>query len=134
MEEIKQLFQEFEIRKIEKLLKEVIQKIETADKEEQEKLIKEVIKNAEKARTKLEETYTLMESIRFFPKEIAPLALLVEEITNDIHNHENVLKVLKFNLNNYFGQFKEPQEDDWHMEIKDFQKVLSALTIECDFS
>lgn len=133
MEEIKQLFQEPEIRKIENLLKEVIQKIETADKEEQEKLIKEVIKNAEKARTKLEEIYTLMESIRFFPEEIAPLALLAEEITNDIHNHENVLKVLKFNLNNYFGQFKEPQEDDWHMEIKDFQKVVSALTIECNF-
>lgn len=74
-----------------------------------------------------------MEGLSFFSENIAPLALLVEEISNDADNGEDMLKVLKFNLNNYFGQFRRVKRNDWHAEIEDFEHIIHVLMTECKY-
>lgn len=133
MKEIDKLFQLTVVEEIKEQLKLVIQKIEDVDKKKQELLLKEVVKKAKERETSLKEKYTIMEGLSFFPESIAPLALLVEEISNDADNHEDMLQILKFNLNNYFGQFKKPQRNDWHAEVEDFQHIIEALVAECNY-
>lgn len=133
MKEIEELFKLTEVKEIKQQLKIVIQKIEDANKEQQEMLLKEVVANARKTEKSLKEKYTIMDVLSFFPENIAPLALLVEEISNDADNDEDMLKVLKFNLNNYFEQFKEAKMNDWHTDIEDFQHIINTLIIECNY-
>ena len=102
MKEIEELFQTAKVEEIKKLLKVIIEKIETVDRQKQEILIEEIKQNVKKTEKELRKNYTPLEGLSIFPEEVAPLALLVEEISNDIDNNEDILKVLKFNLNNYF--------------------------------
>lgn len=133
MKEIDELFQLTEVEEIKKHLEVVIQKIEEADKIQQELLLKQVVEKAKETEKKLKEKCTIMEGLSFFSENIAPLALLVEEISNDADNGEDMLKVLKFNLNNYFGQFRRVKRNDWHAEIEDFEHIIHVLMTECKY-
>lgn len=133
MKEIEELFKITEVEKIKKQLKIVIQIIENSDNKEQEKLLKEVVKKAKETEINLKEKHTIMEGLSFFNEDIAPLALLVEEISNDADNNEDILEVLKFNLSNYFCQFKEIEQNDWHAEIEEFEYIIKALKNECNY-
>jgi len=101
MQEIEQLFAATKVEEIKKYLKLVIEKIESVNKEQQNDLLEEVVKRAKEVERELKEKYTIVDCVSFFSEDIAPIALLVEEISNDADNHEDILQVLKFNLNNY---------------------------------
>lgn len=133
MKEIDKLFQTEEIKEIQKSLTEIIKEIESTDKTQQEKLLKEVTLKAKKKKTELEKTYSLTNSITIYPEDIAPLALLVEEISNDANNNEDILKVLKFNLNNYFKRFKKPEKKDFCISVENLKQILIILNQECNF-
>lgn len=133
MKEIEKLFQTAKVEEIKKLLKVIIEKIETVDRQKQEVLIEEIKQNVKKTEKELRKNYTPLEGLSIFPEEVAPLALLVEEISNDIDNNEDILKVLKFNLNNYFEEFKEVKKGDWHVEIEELKRVILTLQLECKY-
>lgn len=133
MQEIEQLFAATKVEEIKKYLKLVIEKIESVNKEQQNDLLEEVVKRAKEVERELKEKYTIVDCVSFFSEDIAPIALLVEEISNDADNHEDILQVLKFNLNNYFMRFKEVKENDWHLEIEELEHVMHVLMLECDY-
>lgn len=133
MKEIYQLFESTSIEDIRKFLMIVIKQIEKLNKEEKDLRLVEVVKEAKKKSQELQEKYTIIEGVSFFPERIAPIALLVEEIINDAENGEDILQVLKFNLNNYFNHFEKAEDDDWHVEIKGLQHIVNALEFECNY-
>ena len=71
-----------------------------------------------------------MECLSFFPEDISPLALLVEEICNASEDKQDILKVLKFNLHNYFNQFKDEKNENWHAKEKEFLQIIDILVKE----
>ena len=133
MKEIEKLFQLTSIKEIEKSLRELIKKIETTDKEQQEELLQEIVSKAKEKMKELEKKYALFDTVFIYPKDISALALLVEEICNDADNNEDILKVLKFNLNNYFSHFEKPEEDDSYVDVEEFKHILIILEQECNF-
>lgn len=133
MKEIEKLFQLTSIKEIEKSLRELIKKIETTDKEQQEELLQEIVSKAKEKMKELEKKYALFDTVFIYPKDISALALLVEEICNDADNNEDILKVLKFNLNNYFSHFEKPEEDDSYVDVDEFKHILIILEQECNF-
>lgn len=74
-----------------------------------------------------------MECLSFFPEDISPLALLVEEICNASEDNQDILKVLKFNLHNYFNQFKDAKNENWHAKEKEFFQIIDILVKECNY-
>lgn len=133
MKEINSLFKLKEVKEIREKLKKIIQEIEMADKTNQKILLREVVEKAKETEKELREKYTIMECLSFFPEDISPLALLVEEICNAAEDNQDILKVLKFNLHNYFNQFKEVKNGNWHTEVKDFLHIIDILIAECNY-
>ena len=101
---ISSLFNEIDVEKIKNKLKKLISIIEKSNNIEQEILLNEVVEEANKTYKNLLQKCKVTENLTFFNENIAPLALLSEEISVDAENNEDVLKSLKFNLNNYFNQ------------------------------
>ena len=133
MKEINELFKTQEIKKIKELLEKVIGEIEKSDKEKRNLLLDEVVAKAKETEKELKEEYRIINDVYFFPENIAPLALLCEEISIDADNGENMLQILKFNLNNYFSKFKPSKPNDWYVDVKDLKHVFTALELECNF-
>lgn len=133
MEEIVKLFETTEKDEIKKLLEIIISKIENEDRENQNKFLGEIVKQAKSTSDKLRKEYMVNEVISFYPNKIAPLALLTEEIVEDAEIEKDMLKVLKFILNNYFKQFKEAESTDWHIEVKELERALQILEAECNY-
>lgn len=133
MKEIDSLFKEKEVKEIRNKLKKIIEEIEMADKRNQEILLSEVVEKAKKTEKELREKYSVMECLSFFPEDISPLALLVEEICNASEDKQDILKVLKFNLHNYFNQFKDAKNENWHAKEKEFLQIIDILVKECNY-
>lgn len=133
MKEIEKLFETTKKEEIKELLEVIIKKIESENRETQNKLLEEIVKKAKKVNKKIKEEYKINEIISFYPSTIAPLALLTEEIVEDAEVEKDMLKVLKFILNNYFKQFKESRPTDWHIEIEELERVLQTLELECNY-
>lgn len=133
MKEIKELFEKTEISEIKEKLEKVIQEIEKENREKQNELLEEVVKEAKKTDEKLKKDYKVIEGLYYFPEKIAPLALLAEEITADSDIEKDMLKVLKLNLNNYFKQFRKPEEGDHHMPAEEIEQTVQILEKECRY-
>lgn len=133
MKEIEKLFQNTEVVEIKNNLKTIIKKIENEERKNKNKILEEVVKEAKKKEQELHEEYNVFGKIYFYPEPIAPLALLVEELVIDSENKEDMLESLKFNLNNYFKQFKDFKANDWCMNVEEIQQLINILEIESQF-
>ena len=130
---ISSLFNEIDVEKIKNKLKKLISIIEKSNNIEQEILLNEVVEEANKTYKNLLQKCKVTENLTFFNENIAPLALLSEEISVDAENNEDVLKSLKFNLNNYFNQLNRTNGNECKIEIENIKHVIDILQTECSF-
>jgi len=133
MKEIKEIFKTTKTSDIKRLLEKIISKIESEDRETQNKLLEEFIEEARKTNKTLKKGKATKGAIYYYQDEIAPLAVLAEEVTIDSYIEKDMLKILKFNLNKFFKQFKEAKEGDWYIDTETLKRALQILELESNF-
>lgn len=133
MKEIKEIFKILDISDIKNTLEKIIIKIENSNREQQNKLLAEFVEEARKANQNFKNENCIEEGLYYYKENIAPIALLAEEITSDSYVEKDMLKVIKFNLNNYFKKFKESKNGDWYIDNNDFKQIIQTLELECNY-
>lgn len=133
MREIEELFNTIEIEEIKRLLTKIINKMEKLNWQEKDKLTKELVQVAQNTIAKIQNKYRIFENFYIYPEGISITALIAEEIVTSSETLDDMLKVLKFILNNYLKNFKKPEENDWHITLEDLDHLMQILEMECDF-
>lgn len=133
MREIEELFNTIEIEDTKVLLTKIINKMENLNWQAKDKLVKELVQAAQKTIIKIQEKYRIFENFYIYPEEISITALIAEEIVTSSETLDDMLKVLKFILNNYLKHFKKSEENDWHITLEDLNQLMQILEMECDF-
>ena len=133
MKQIKELFKSTDIKQIKKLLEEIIEKIENVKRPEQNKLLEEFADEARKRDIELKNKCKIADGVYYYSENIAPITLLAEEIANDAEIEKDLLKILRFNLNNYFKQFKQAKKGDWFVDIEQLERIIQILELECKY-